>query len=501
MLRSSLRYVSAGLVCAAVAISAAAQQPTSKATLDASESVFSTLAAIGHCGYAGNSGDELRRDVLQELAKAVEASDEAKADSREMCQFYLDHRQADSARDLAQYVSLALNMGAPPSFDLKMAEADLPPDANYVLGFRPLLTKFAQAANLHEIWTEHQYEYNQLIQRYHDPVTNMLLATDLYLRVPMSGYLGRAFVIYLEPMAGQGLVNARNYGADYYMVVSPQNNVLAMDSIRHTYLHFMIDPMLGKRGTALKRLQPLLPVIATAPLDENYKHDTGLLVSESLIRAIEARLTGKGPAADPGREKMVEQDMAEGFILTRYFYGELVKFEKDNNGFQDALADFLYEMDVDQLKKRAQQQVFTTRATPEVVAKAPPGPLQLAEQRFDAGDYEAARELALQALKANSGDQGRVLFLLGQVASLMKDMPGAVDYFGRAAQTSKDPHVIAWSHIYLGRIADIKQERETAVAHYNAALLAGDPQPQTKAAAERGLKQAYAPPVNRKQSE
>ena len=54
-----------------MAISAAAQQPTSKATLDTSESVFSTLAAIGHCGYAGNSGDELRRDVLQEVSKAV----------------------------------------------------------------------------------------------------------------------------------------------------------------------------------------------------------------------------------------------------------------------------------------------------------------------------------------------------------------------------------------------------------------------------------------------
>ena len=500
-MRGLLRYVSAGLVCAAMAISAAAQQPTSKATLDASETVFSTLAAIGHCGYAENSGVELRRQVLQELAKAVAVSDEAKADSREMCQFYLDHRQPDSARDLAQYVSLALNMDAPPKFDLKMAEADLPPDAKYVLGFRPLLTKFAHSAGLHQIWTEHQYEYNELIQRYHDPVTNMLLATDLYLRLPLSGYLGRNFVIYLEPLAGPGLVNARNYGADYYMVVSPQNNGLAMDSIRHTYLHFIIDPLLGKRGTALRRLQPLLPLVASAPLDESYKHDTGLLASESLIRAIEARLTGKGPKDDPAREKMVDQDMSEGFVLTRYFYGELVKFEKDNNGFQDALGDFLYEMDIDQLKKRAQQQVFTNRATPEVVATAPPGPLQMAEQRFQAGDYEAARDFALQALNANSGDQGEALFLLGQVSSLMKDMKGAEDYFGRAAQTSKNPHVIAWSHIYLGRIADIKQERETALQHYNAALLAGDPQPQTKAAAERGLKQAYAPPARSKQTD
>ena len=500
MLRSSLRYVSAAVICAAMALAAAAQQPTSKATLDASETVFSTLAAIGHCGYAGNAGDELRRQVLQEVAKSVAASEEAKTDSRELCQFYIDHRQPDSARELAQYVSLAVNMGAPPQFELKVKEADLPPDAKYVLGFQPLLIKFARSAGLHQIWQQHQYQYDELIQRYHEPVTNLLLGTDVYLRLPMSGYLGRSFVIYLEPMAGSGLVNARNYGVDYYMVVAAQNNALALDSIRHTYLHFVIDPMLAKRATVLKRLAPLLPVIATAPLDESYKHDTGLLVAESLIRAVEARLTGKGPKDEPAREKMVEQDMAEGFVLTRYFYGQLTKFEKDTNGFQDALVDFLYEMDVDQLKKRAEQQVFTNRATPEVVASAPPGPLQLAEQRYAAGDYEAARDLAQEALTANSGDPGQALFLLGQVSSLMKDMKGAEEYFGRVVQTSKDPHVVAWSHIYLGRIADIKQERQSAVAHYNAALLAGDPQPQTKAAAERGLKQAYAPPVNRKQS-
>jgi len=54
-----------------MAVEAAAQQPTSKATLDVSETVFSTLASIGHCGYGGTTGDELRRAVLQDVANAV----------------------------------------------------------------------------------------------------------------------------------------------------------------------------------------------------------------------------------------------------------------------------------------------------------------------------------------------------------------------------------------------------------------------------------------------
>ena len=103
--------------------------------------------------------------------------------------------------------------------------------------------------------------------------------------------------------------------------------------------------------------------------------------------------------------------------------------------------------------------------------------------------------------EAGNGDPGRALFVLGQVASLSRDMKGAETYFGRAAEVSKDAHVVAWSHIYLGRIADIREERQAALAHYKAALTAGDPQPQTKAAAERGIKQAYAPPREAKKKE
>ena len=75
-----------------------------------------------------------------------------------------------------------------------------------------MLARFAQAANLHHVWQEHRYQYEQIIERFHDPVSKMILATDLYLRLPLSGYVGRAFTVFLEPMAASGQVNARNYG-------------------------------------------------------------------------------------------------------------------------------------------------------------------------------------------------------------------------------------------------------------------------------------------------
>ena len=76
-----------------------------------------------------------------------------------MCQFYHDHQQGDGAHDLAQYVSLALYLGNPPDFTPKVKEADMPPDATFVLGFVPLLKQYYKAANLHQIWLKHEPEY------------------------------------------------------------------------------------------------------------------------------------------------------------------------------------------------------------------------------------------------------------------------------------------------------------------------------------------------------
>jgi hypothetical protein len=55
--------------------------------------------------------------------------------------------------------------------------------------------------------------------------------------------------------------------------------------------------------------------------------------------------------------------------------------------------------------------------------------------------------------------------------------------------------VVGWSHVYLGRILDMKEEREAAVKEYQAALTTGAELPEVKAAAERGLAQAYEPPA------
>jgi hypothetical protein len=49
--------------------------------------------------------------------------------------------------------------------------------------------------------------------------------------------------------------------------------------------------------------------------------------------------------------------------------------------------------------------------------------------------------------------------------------------------------------VYQGRILDMREKRDEAMNEYRAALTTGADLPEVKAAAERGLQQAYEPPA------
>jgi len=374
----------------------------------------------------------------------------------------------------------------------------MPPDAVRLLGFGPLLSAFHEKAELHEVWLRHHDQYQQLIERYHEPLSKMMFNTDIYLKLPSAGYLGRQFVVYLDPMAAPGETNARIYGTDYYVVISPNGSSLKMDQIRHTYLHFVLDPLAMKRPEAMKRLAPLLQAVQTAPMEKSFREDISLLVTESLIRAVEARTLGSGKEAEERQQQVVDRAMAQGYVLTHYFYDALAKFEKEPVGFRDAFGDMLNAIDVRGEEKRATNIEFANQASPEVLFLPRRGPDQLlltAEKRLSAGDPGSAQKLAQQALDEQREDPGRALFILAEIATMKRDMEGARDYFQRALGVAKEPKVVAWSHIYLGRIFDLQEDREAAVGHYRAALDASVTLPEAKAAAEKGLKQPYEPPV------
>ena len=295
--------------------------------------------------------------------------------------------------------------------------------------------------------------------------------------------------------------------------MAPDNGVLKMEPVRHTYLHYTLDPMALKRYNRMQTLKPLLQTVANAPLDEKFKTDIALLVTESLIRAVEIRTTPvpfvdgedrkqREKRLESTHSRAVDEAMQQGFILTRYFNEQFADFEKGEVGFQDAFAPMLTNLNLTmgREEKRAREITFAKQGSPDLVrstVKAPADSLDAAEESLIAGDAKGAEEIATGAISSGSSDEARATFILARASSLQGKMQNAIDNFQKTLQLSHDPRMLAWSHIYLGRIFDIQENRESALRHYNAALNVGDAAPDTRMAAERGLQKPYEAPRNK----
>jgi tetratricopeptide (TPR) repeat protein len=183
-------------------------------------------------------------------------------------------------------------------------------------------------------------------------------------------------------------------------------------------------------------------------------------------------------------------------VLTQYYYDQLGAFEGHSASLKESIGEMVYGMDVDTEVGRAKHIQFAETGSSDVVSHAPRQlhGLDLAEMKLIKGDTAGAQQLAQQALAQKSGDPAYADYILGQTALLSGNMDEAQTRFGDAVRLSKDPRTLAWAHIYLGRIHDVEEDRDEAVAEYKAALTVRDGQADTKQAAEKGLKQPFALP-------
>jgi tetratricopeptide (TPR) repeat protein len=477
-------------------------------SLDSSETIFSVLTALNMCGYDQDLtiSDATRSNVRAEVQKVLQASSEAEVARTALCEFVQKHTGSRDPNRISQYISLSLYLDGPPQFVPRLKDDELPPDAASISGFGALLERFYEKAGLHSIWERHRNDYAAAMRRYHEPLAKMVFDTEIYLKQPSSQYLGRRFTVYLDFMGSPSETDARNYGPEYYVIVFPSpaipgedaQRTLKMDQIRHTFLHYEMDPLAEKHYSSLKRLQPLLASVKRAPIEEGFKTDISLLVTECLVRAIEIRTSGNKQTAEAMRAQAVDDAVRQGFILTRYFYDAIVAFEKDPAGIRGAYSGFLDNVDLKKEQKAASEVQFASSASPELVRLSRPEERRMlvtAEKRLAAGDPKGAQELAQAALDKKIGDQGRALFILAEVAVANKNRDGAQDNFQKAIAASQDPTVVGWSHVYLGRILDMKEDREAAMVEYKAALTVGENLPEIRTAAEKGLAQAYEPPA------
>lgn len=507
-------------------------------SLETSESLFDLAAALNACGYDSDleGSAPVRKAIREEINQSLAAAPPATRDHRDaLCGYIRQHKLADSGLNLAQYISLSLYLNPPPQLTLTVDETQLPPDSTQVVNILPLLRTFAEEINLHAIWVTHRADYEALVQKVHDPLTRAILDTNIYLHLPVSSYDGRRFLVVLEPMLSPSTTNARIYGTDYIVVASPAGNPLGqvhMDEIRHTYLHYEIEPMVYARASAMDRLLPLLKTVQNAPLDFTYKSDISAFITENLIKAVEdhtmdtgfakpkrpsqvrqrSDMTGYEAAvsiwqrqSEAVRRKQVDLDVRQGWVLARYFYDKLTQMEKDGVSLKEDIAEMVYGMDVDREKHSAEQVTFLPEGSHDFVKRSPrqPSGMEQAEMKLMKGDVDGANLMADEALKANPNDP-QANYLAGRVELVQGDPEAALTHLNKTLTLAKDPRTLAWTHIYLGRLYDVARdpdhpdeehpERTKAIAEYKAALAVRDSQPDTKAAAEKGLKEPFLLP-------
>jgi tetratricopeptide (TPR) repeat protein len=161
----------------------------------------------------------------------------------------------------------------------------------------------------------------------------------------------------------------------------------------------------------------------------------------------------------------------------------------------------VYSMDMDQQVHRARNIEFDKESDGEVLGRTQPRKLtglDLAESKLEGGDVAAARALAQKTLADNSDSleavaaESRANFILARAAIMTGHPEEAIDRFQKTLAASKDQRQLAWSHIYLGRMLDLDCKRDEALSEYQLALTVRDGQQDTRLAAERGVKAAYA---------
>jgi len=150
---------------------------------------------------------------------------------------------------------------------------------------------------------------------------------------------------------------------------------------------------------------------------------------------------------------------------------------------------------------RARAIEFDRAPDSEVLGRNKPHKIEgmdLAEQKLSRGDIAGAAAMAKAELaKQPAGTEptqssAHAYFILARAAATTGHPDEAIDDFQKTLASSKEQRLLAWSHIYLGRMLDLDCKRDQALSEYKLALTVRDGRDDTRAAAERGVKSAYS---------
>ncbi len=425
--------------------------------------LFAVMAALNAAGFdyeaPGKKMLWVRRSIRQELqALDPELATKLRA-------FYTEHRTSLAPeKQQAPYISLALFLSGPPDFQLAVEEKGLPGNVLRVRGFENLVRDFYQKANIENLWQRYQKDYLEELKAYRDVLKKAIQQTLQYFRIPARIALDRHMIVSPDLLNIQDVVNARNFKRVYYITIGPsQDPFNSYPQLQHEYLHSLIDPLIEKFETRLRKHQGLLELALRQPqFKTKYQNQFSLIVTESLIESILLRLHSPRDL----KRKMAEL-FRQGLIFVLYFHQQLLSYEQAEmvtfpnyvevlirHIHQDKIRDdertmAVWEEELAGLaqqsrkaRRRAQRESGQRQRTRSILNEA--------ASLLASGEYALAREKLTQLLDSDP-ENGTAFFYLGQVASQGDDYSRAFECYTQAAEATSSPlWVQAWSLLRMG---------------------------------------------------
>lgn len=477
--------------------------PATTVTVDGSEAMFTVMCALLASGFEADVNAtnwspmraQLRDRLQHQEGPAVEV----------MRTFYKQHDLANPGAMLSRYIWFGLVSGPAPKFEPTLRRDELPPEVIALEGFQEILSNYYKEQKIGELWRQVQSVHAREIEQMHESLSQVVFVATGYLREILDPTNPRTFTVIVEPLVGR-ITNVRNFGDHYALVVSGAEQ-LQIDTVRHAFLHYLLDPLPLQYSHVIAVKRPLFEVAAAAPrLDSSLKDDFPSYFAECTVRAVELKLKRMSPGE---REAAMRVDDEDGYILVRPLFTALAKFEQSEPGMKLYFPDLVRSVDVGNEQKRIASVKFApgkpnvesgdveSLARHKVAAPATVpndadaiAALTEGERRISEKNPRAA-QVSFQKVLMKYPEQPRAWYGLGVVAMMEQDGPRAKEVFGRLTSgdhaATQDPMVLAWSHVHLGTLYDIEGQPDRAKVEFEAALaVPGAPQ-KAKDAATRGL--------------
>ncbi len=436
--------------------------------------VFAVMSAINSAGFdvdAGYRESSPTRRVVRERLQAMDPELLTR-----LRQFYRSREDAaHPALVQSRYISLALLLEGPPQFHLAVKPAEAPTEVHDLLGFEALVSEVWAKGNLARIWADVRGRYAAEIEAYRPLIRDMILKVLGYARTEVRISLDRVVHFIPDLLGSDGVVNARNLGETYIVVVGPSTvRTSVMRSIRHEYLHFLIDPLLAKYRGHLPEPEPFtIRVREQAGSLARYRENFRLMLAESLIQTMERRLDGS--TDDRGGMDLITM-YDQGLILAPYFDEALALFESRSESLQEffpvmvAGLTWRGEKDRESQLARLREELERSKAEGQIKSDAEDlrdneirALLNAANQHLQSMEFEQAKAPLEKVLKL-SEKNASALFGLAQIAAREQDLDKALGLYGRAAEAAgaAESWIAGWSCVHRGNIYRFLGELERA---------------------------------------